>query len=416
LSTFAFTPSQQETLCAVQRTTRRNTAREIDRILLNAGRTADTGMAYPSSKQTGASRVKAVTKTVFKVGDFVSWAGNGQLDLRPHFQRRPVWKSGAKSYLIDTIIRGLPIPIVFLRDRFRIKSVVTEREVVDGQQRLRTILGYIDPGLLPDYNAERDDFTITKSHNKEFAGKAFAALPSDIQRAIVGYEIPVHVFAADTEDRDVLQIFARLNATGVKLNDQELRNAEYFGIFKSLCFELAYENLNRWRDWGVFKLSEISRMTEVEEVSDYIISMHEGIHAKNKKVIDGYYSRYDAEYPESAQIARRFQRVMDTIDQTVGSDLASIAFSRRVLFGDLFVAVYHLMYQVGSKLTVFLKPASLPGNFSSKLKRLSDQLEAEDYDEEMASSLRGATAHYGTRLVRVNFILRAFGDEIEEGD
>ena len=56
--------------------------------------------------------VKTVTKTVFKVGDFVSWAQTGQLDLRPHFQRRPVWKSGAKSYLVDTVIRGLPIPIV----------------------------------------------------------------------------------------------------------------------------------------------------------------------------------------------------------------------------------------------------------------------------------------------------------------
>lgn len=47
----------------------------------------------------------SVTKTVFKVGDFVSWQKAGQLQLSPKFQRRSVWKKGAKSYLIDTIAR-----------------------------------------------------------------------------------------------------------------------------------------------------------------------------------------------------------------------------------------------------------------------------------------------------------------------
>jgi hypothetical protein len=359
--------------------------------------------------------VKSVTKTVFKVGDFVAWAKGGQLDLRPGFQRRPVWKPGAKSYLIDTIIRGLPIPIVFLRDRLSLTSVISSREVVDGQQRLRTILSYIDPSLVPDYNKDHDFFRITKSHNSELANKGFADLPATIQQAIIGYEIPVHVFSGDTDDRDILQIFARLNATGVKLNDQELRNAEYFGVFKSLCYELAYENLNRWQDWGVFKNHEIARMIEVEDVSDLIISMHEGVHAKNRSVLDAYYGKFDVSYPVAEQVRKRFEVVMSSIEGTIGPDLKATEFSRRSLFSDLFVATYILMYEDGGSLDVQRKPAKLPTNFAAALRKLSQQLASGEVPEDLAKSLRGATAHYGTRVERINFILGAFGYELSEG-
>jgi len=64
----------------------------------------------------------------------------------------------------------------------------------------------------------------------------------------------VHVFPADTDDRDILQIFARMNATGMNLNAQELRNAEFFGRFKTAAYDIATEQLNRWRDaWRVLR-------------------------------------------------------------------------------------------------------------------------------------------------------------------
>lgn len=358
--------------------------------------------------------MKTVTKTVFKVGDFVSWAKGGQLDLRPGFQRRPVWKPGAKSYLIDTVIRGLPIPIVFLRDRLSLTSIISSREVVDGQQRLRTILSYVDPALVSDYDKSQDFFKITKTHNEELAGKSFAELPRAIQQAIIGYEIPVHIFSGDTDDRDILQIFARLNATGVKLNDQELRNAEYFGVFKSLCYEIAYENLSNWQSWGIFRNQEIARMIEVEDVSDLIISMHEGVHGKNKKVLDDYYERFDASYPVADQVKKRFGLVMSAIESTIGPELATSEFSRRSLFSDLFVATYILMYGDGS-LSVQQKPSKLPANFAATLRKLSGQLVSDEVPEELAKSLRGATAHYGTRVERINFILGAFGYELTSG-
>ena len=96
-------------------------------------------------------------------------------------------------------------------------------EVVDGQQRLRTVISYIVPDLLDDYDPARDFFTVQKAHNSELANKKFTELAPEIKQRILDYQFSVHVLPSHVDDREVLQIFARMNATGVKLNDQELR-------------------------------------------------------------------------------------------------------------------------------------------------------------------------------------------------
>src|SRR3989337_3716998 len=109
-----------------------------------------------------------IQKAFFKVSDFISWQKSDILILSPSFQRRSVWKKGAKSYLIDTIVRGLPIPIIFMRDyRTTPDQIEPIKEVVDGQPRLRTVISFVAPHLLKDFNKERDAFTIQKNHNKD---------------------------------------------------------------------------------------------------------------------------------------------------------------------------------------------------------------------------------------------------------
>ena len=231
-----------------------------------------------------------VTRTQYKVSDFLSWQRAGTLLLSPNFQRRPVWKKGAKSYLIDTIVRGLPIPILFIRDRpADLNNFEPIREVVDGQQRIRTVISYIAPNLLEDFDESRDLFTVSRLHNKELAGKKFEQLSDDIKRRILDYEFSVHVLQPGTDDREVLQIFARLNSTGTKLNPQELRNAEYFGEFKTSMYETAFRHFSRWIAWEVFSEDNISRMDEVEFTSEFTIYMLQGISAKSKPMLNGIY-------------------------------------------------------------------------------------------------------------------------------
>src|SRR5690606_32929975 len=128
------------------------------------------------------------TKTVFTVSQFLDWQRSGVLELQPVFQRRHVWKPAAKSQLLDSVVRGYPVPIVFLRQVQDLKSLKMRMEVVDGQQRIRTLLSYIEPDCLPDFDEDRDSFTVRAIHNPALAERTFDQLPNDAKQAILGYE------------------------------------------------------------------------------------------------------------------------------------------------------------------------------------------------------------------------------------
>lgn len=56
---------------------------------------------------------------VYSVSDFLEWEGNGLLNLSPDFHRRSVWKEKAKSYLVDTLLRGKPIPKIIITQELK---------------------------------------------------------------------------------------------------------------------------------------------------------------------------------------------------------------------------------------------------------------------------------------------------------
>jgi hypothetical protein len=118
-------------------------------------------LAEPPTEEVSQGSPAQSQGTVYKVSDFISWQRIGSLELSQAFQRRPVWPTGAKPFLIDTIVRGIPIPIIFLRERSDPNSdgLEPKRQVVDGQQRLRTILGFVDSTLLNNFK-DADSFTV----------------------------------------------------------------------------------------------------------------------------------------------------------------------------------------------------------------------------------------------------------------
>ena len=59
--------------------------------------------------------MKKTTAKIIQISDIIQWNEKKELELSPKYQRNYVWNEKAKAYLIDTIIRGLPIPPIFLR-------------------------------------------------------------------------------------------------------------------------------------------------------------------------------------------------------------------------------------------------------------------------------------------------------------
>src|ERR1700691_3499305 len=120
--------------------------------------------------------MKKFDTRVYSISDFLEWRKNSILDISPDFQRRGVWTRTAKSFLIDTVVRGKPIPKLLITQELKDQRNI--RTVVDGQQRLRTIFEFIS-----------NDFTVLKAHNETFAKKLFSELSSEVQSEILKYEI-----------------------------------------------------------------------------------------------------------------------------------------------------------------------------------------------------------------------------------
>lgn len=350
------------------------------------------------------------TKTVYSVSQFLDWQNQGTLNLNPIFQRRPVWKGPAKSLLIDSVVRGYPMPIILLRQVQDLDTLKMTMEVVDGQQRLRTLLSFIQPKCLPNFNVKTDAFTVRRIHNREISGQPFEKLPDEIKQMLLAYELSTHVFPATTGDELVFRIFARLNSTGLSLNKQEVRNSEFHGAFKSFVYELSFENLDNWREWKVFSDDAISRMDEAEAVSEYIITMFQGITAKDQGKISKYYQDNEEDFPREDAVRQRFEATINAIRQSFGEQLSSSAFRRPALFFSLFAAVYHHMYGLGSPLKR-VRPKPLPSGIRSAFQRASNRIQSKKLPEKVQDAMDKATGDKARRDKRHTFLMEALSLE-----
>jgi hypothetical protein len=275
--------------------------------------------------------MKSYDSRTYSINDFIEWEKNKQLELNPSFQRRAVWNDKAKSYLIDTILRGKPIPKVFIRQKINVSTKTSMRDVVDGQQRIRTILSYI-----------KDGFVVSPRQNKEFGGKIFSDLDVDTQAQVLSYEISVDLLI-NLLDADILDIFGRLNSYAVILNEQEKINALHFGPFKLLADRIGRKYYDYWTIQDILSKQQVLRMLEVNLVADVLIALREGI--KSKKQITRFYSQYEKEYDDDVTAVEEcFDKVISKIAEIYPEGLANTEFSRVHLYYTLFTAVAHCLF------------------------------------------------------------------------
>ncbi|MFX1818463.1 DUF262 domain-containing protein [Pseudarthrobacter sp. CC4] len=275
--------------------------------------------------------MKSFDSRVYSVGDYREWDDSRQLILSPRFQRRDVWSETARSYLMDTIIRGLPIPKVFIRQIIDPATGRSIREVVDGQQRLRTILSFV-----------RDGFMIRPGHNAEFGGLFFSELPQEKQMELLGYEISTDLLVNLT-DAEVLDIFSRLNSHAVVLNDQEKINASHFGEFKKLADALAHDNFEYWIKNKILREPQVVRMADVALAADLLIAICDGI--QSKKQLRAYYAQYEKDFQfDPNDLAKKFHLTLAMITKIYPDGLEHSEFRRVHLYYSLFTAVYHMLY------------------------------------------------------------------------
>ena len=267
------------------------------------------------------------TKANFSIGEIIRLWDKKQLILQPKFQRRRAWHEDARSYLIDTVVRKLPMPKIYLRLTVDPKTELETYEVVDGQQRLAAILDFRNGELI-----------LKKKHNENLGDISFYDLSDTMQRAFLSYKITVEIMS-DADDPEVWAMFERLNTFTITLNRQEKLNAKWFGYFKQTAYQLAAEQsaLDAWKKLGVFSNQQIARMREVEMTSDIIVAIVRGI--SDIKDIAKAYKDFDPEFPQKEMTAKAFKTTLSFITNNLSEAVRYTRFRRLAWFYSLMVAV-----------------------------------------------------------------------------
>lgn len=348
----------------------------------------------------------------YSIRDFEEWRERDELLLNPKFQRREVWSDKARSYLIDTILRGKPIPKIYMRQDINPENRRTKREIVDGQQRLSTVLSFI-----------KDGFKISKAHHKEFGGKYFSGLDAGTQRDILKYEFVVDLLQ-DMPDNEVYDLFARINTYSEKLKRQELRNAQFFGEFKSSVYLLAQEFVTFLESNKIFTPKQILRMAEAEFISELLLAMQEGIReGSNQTLIDNTYKKYDDDFPNRRNHEKHFRETIDTISQILGAELSQLRFRATRLFYPLFCAVFHVkvgLPRLGVPRPPSFKPSDYPKlkvalenieeliNRIETAKKNNAQLQLSTEERRFYDAYTEHTVHAEERTILTQYLCRQF--------
>lgn len=346
---------------------------------------------------------------VYSISDIIEWNNNGLLQLSADFQRRAVWSEKAKSYLIDTIIRGKPIPKILITQD--LKSGRNIRVVVDGQQRLRAILGFFE-----------GSFKLSRAHTKQYAGMTFERLPEDIQEAFLKYEIGVDILFEMTYE-ELLDVFQRLNSYTVKLNKQELLNATYSGYFKQAAYECGLKYVRYFVNASILTKAAVTRMAEAELAADLLASLLGGV--QTNKSIESYYRDYEDDEDNLQVAIKQFDEVMTYIGAIYPpEELRGTNWSRSHLFYTLFNVISHALFGVDNldKLARFklnksnvAKVRLALDDFSLRFDYVAEMIHEpkapKDFKEFIERSRRGTT-DTKARVYRANFASRQIRNQL----
>lgn len=156
------------------------------------------------------NRPDAVTKTI---EDLIDDMSSGSFLIRPTYQRQEVINNKKSSGIIESMLLGIPLPTIFICRRA--DGVC---EVVDGQQRLLSILAFLGKPYKNNNNEEvwsqKNKYPLSKKITilKDLGGDKFDELNEDLKDRILDFELSVvYIDAKLNKNFDPIDLFIRLN-------------------------------------------------------------------------------------------------------------------------------------------------------------------------------------------------------------
>ncbi|CAB9501089.1 Protein of unknown function DUF262 [Seminavis robusta] len=186
------------------------------------------------------------------------WLGKGKLNLTPDYQRKHVWEPSRSSRLVVTVLcrRIVPAVTVWQDKKGRL-------DVIDGKQRLASLLGFFLAGDNPEHHKKLTDtgklptdFTTLSQLDEKYDtlnGLTFEALSEERQIAFSSFTIPVTTIPNRAPQNHVHSCFLDINSGGLDLTYQQGRRVAYWSPYIRLLDKLAKnEDFQRIRDPEAF--------------------------------------------------------------------------------------------------------------------------------------------------------------------
>ena len=256
--------------------------------------------------------------------------GRGELVTNKEYQRSPgLWPNSSRSYFIDTILEGYPFPKVYFHEHLDRKTKRVRTEIVDGQQRITTIMDFLG-----------DKFALGKN-SVRFHEMRFSDLADEVQDRFLFYTVSVDVIR-DAGRTEILQMFRRMNAYTLPLNAAEKRHSEFFGDFKDLVTRVL-DNTALLNEWEVFTTRQTVRMADAAFIADLVLAFENGVVSTSDKKLIDLYKEHDTNYVESDAMYEKLRDVFSCIALELSEIRGSHMTKPHAIYA-LACALYHNKY------------------------------------------------------------------------
>jgi hypothetical protein len=241
--------------------------------------------------------------TTFTVSDYCAAIDRNEIIANKEYQRsEEVWPPAARSFLIETVLLGYPMPKVYLYQRTDIKSRKTIKEIVDGQQRSKVIHDFYHGKL-----------ALAKRSEVEGAGgKRYDELDETLKGRFLNYQISVDLFVSVTQS-EIRETFRRINSYTVPLNPEEKRHARYQGAFKWFIHEMTHSYEEWLLTMGVVTVKQMVRMADMKLITEIVHGFLNGIKTTRATDLDRLYAAKDKAFPEEQDVTQRFSNAIDEL-------------------------------------------------------------------------------------------------------
>lgn len=385
------------------------------------------------------------TNSQMKLDALIGYFNTNKINLIPPFQRGRAWKLPARRRLLENIVKGRPIPAIFLYKQA--SGSQFDYNILDGKQRLESLILFI--------GSTRDDFKV-KGVGQYFFDKAekadagfaidlagkkttFKQLSDETVRQLREYAIPTIEIDLDDDDAsldEIVGLFVDINTQGEKVKRFDIVKAigRENKLLKSV-FSMIAEAQKRGKDRVYKKKNNIyTRVVERLEAIENVTGRNQKVDRIWERLVEIALFNRTKTHRQQGQVLKAFIKSdKDSADYAALGKLEIIKLKRCFTFLDhsyrsselgrtrLARDVPHFYTTVTSLLTSDLLDAagSAPPNYPKlrkKLEAFGKLLDSTKPDRNFAKQLQEykdaatkQTTHPGRRTTRQALFLEILG-------